>query len=356
MIAKVLSALMGVCVGDALGVPVEFTSRADRQKDPVTGMRGYGTHNQPPGTWSDDSSLTLCLAEAMCGGFDLGAIANRLFMRIAAAFIRWCDEGYWTPHGTVFDIGGTTDEAIYNLRQGVAPLKAGGAFDFQNGNGSLMRILPIAFYGETLEFSELIQRAHQVSCITHAHPRSQMACGIYISIALGLLRGLEPKSAYLQGLQKVRDIYESFPYASELSYFKRVFSGAIDTLPLDAIESGGYVIHTLEASLWCLLNTSSYAEAVLTAVNLGSDTDTTAAVTGGLAGIYYGFENIPPEWVEQIARKDDILDLAARLQKKLPLGHNVFGNPIEIGLRTGDYGYSNNFRHFITMEFSNLGF
>lgn len=304
--SKILSGLVGVCAGDALGVPVEFTSRARRTESPVTSMTGCGTHNQPPGTWSDDSSLTFCLAESMCGGFSLEAIAR--------SFCRWYRENYWTPHGSVFDIGGTTCAAILNLERGVPPLQAGGTSEGSNGNGSLMRILPIAYYYQTLDFPELIERTHQVSCLTHAHLRSQMACGIYISIAVSLLHGHSPKAAYLQGVKNILEIYSRPPYTSELPHFEAVLNGSIDTLPVEKIRSSGYVIHTLEASLWCFLNASSYAEAVLKAVNLGEDTDTTAAVTGGLAGIYWGFENIKSEWIELIARKDDIIDLAARLE------------------------------------------
>ncbi len=308
--AKTLSGLMGLCVGDALGVPVEFTSRAERVKSPVTSMQGYGTWNQPPGTWSDDSSLTFCLVECLCNGFSLEAIAN--------SFWRWYSEGYWTPHGEVFDIGNTTFLALMNWRQGTPPIQAGGTSEMSNGNGSLMRILPMAYCYKSLTFPELIERSHQVSCITHAHLRSQMACGIYISIAVSLLEGANPQTAYINGLENISKIYyASEEYALEIRHFNRVFSGKIANLPVEKISSNGYVIDTLEASLWCLLNSSSYAEAVLKAVNLGGDTDTTAAVTGGLAGIYYGVENIPQEWIEQIVRKQDIIDLATRFEREL---------------------------------------
>ncbi|MBW4610613.1 MAG: ADP-ribosylglycohydrolase family protein [Hassallia sp. WJT32-NPBG1] len=302
---KTLSGLMGLCVGDALGVPVEFTSRAERIASPVTSMLGYGTWDVPPGTWSDDSSLTFCLAECLCNGFSLDAIAN--------SFSRWYHEAYWTARGEVFDVGNTTFLAIANWKQGAPPLEAGGKTEKSNGNGSLMRILPMAYCHKSLTFAELISRVHQVSCITHAHMRSQIACGIYISIAVCLLEGLDPQAAYLQGLENIRQIYYTPEYALEMPHFSRVFSGEIDKLPLEEIRSSGYVIDTLEASLWCLLNSSDYREAVLKAVNLGGDTDTTAAVTGGLAGIYYGVENIPSEWISQIARKEDIINLAGRL-------------------------------------------
>ncbi len=310
--SKILSGLIGVCVGDALGVPVEFTSRAELVKSPVTSMLGYGTWDVPAGTWSDDSSLTLCLAECLCSGFNLDLIAN--------SFCRWYDEAYWTARNEVFDIGNTTFLAIVNLKQGTPPLEAGGKSEKSNGNGSLMRILPMAYCYKNLNFPDLIQRVHQVSCITHAHLRSQMACGIYVSIAISLLEGANPEAAYVQGLEKIQKIYSAPDWEKEIQHFARVLDGKIANLPVEEISSSGYVIDTLEASLWCLLNSTSYAEAVLKAVNLGQDTDTTAAVTGGLAGIYYGVDNIAQEWIEQIARKDDIFDLAARLESVLSLG------------------------------------
>ena len=307
--AKTLSGLMGLCVGDALGVPVEFTSRAERVKSPVTTMLGYGTWNQPPGTWSDDSSLSFCLAECLCRGYSLDAIAN--------SFWRWYKEAYWTPRGDVFDIGQTTHTAIMRLKQGVVPHQAGGKVENNNGNGSLMRILPMAYCHRNLTLGELLARVHDVSAITHAHARSQMACGIYISIAVALLEGADLQTAYLQGLQDIQTIYSVREFLLEKPHFGRVFSGEIAKVPVEEINSGGYVIDTLESSLWCLLNSSSYSEAVLKAVNLGGDTDTTAAVTGGLAGIYYGVENIPQKWINQIARRQDIIYLAERFAKAI---------------------------------------
>jgi len=308
--SQVLAGLLGVCVGDALGVPVEFTTREERMRSPVTSMQGYGTYNQPPGTWSDDSSLTFCLAESLCQGFSLDAIAQ--------SFCRWHDQAYWTPHGKVFDIGMTTATAIRRLRwDQVSPLESGSTDEMSNGNGSLMRILPMAFYYKSLKFPELIQKTHQVSSITHAHLRSQMACSIYISIAIRLLEGDDPATAYFKGIQQIQKLYNQPPYTSELDQFTRVFDGEIAQLPMEEIQSSGYVIHSLEAALWCLLTSTSYAQSVLKAVNLGGDTDTTAAITGGLAGLYYGVEQIPQEWCDQIARKDDIIDLANRLASAL---------------------------------------
>jgi ADP-ribosylglycohydrolase len=301
----VIGGLLGHLVGDALGVPVEFEPRSKRRADPVTGMRGYGTHNQPPGTWSDDGSLTLCTAEALLDGFDLA--------RAAESFVGWLDQGLWTPYGRVFDIGYTTRAAIKQLRRGVPPLEAGGAREQDNGNGSLMRILPLALRWPHLPAPELLQRAQALSCLTHAHPRSQLACGFYTVLATRLLAGEEPAAAYQQTIEIVEPLYRQPPFVAELPHFRRVLGGRIGDEPKEAILGDGYVVHTLEASLWCLLKADSYHDAALAAVNLGEDTDTTAAVAGGLAGILWGVDGIPADWMSALARSEDIRSLAGRL-------------------------------------------
>jgi ADP-ribosyl-[dinitrogen reductase] hydrolase len=311
---RILAGLMGVCIGDALGVPVEFTSRQDRILKPVTAMSGYGTYNQPPGTWSDDSSLTFCLAQAIV---EVGFASDKLLQETARNFCRWYDEDYWTARHELFDIGGTTADAIENLKAGVSPSEAGGKEDYCNGNGSLMRILPLAFGYQKVEFSQLIQLTHKISCLTHAHPRSQIACGIYVTMAINLLRGQQPLKAYHQAIALTEPLYQERPYVLELLYYQRLLAKETPQLSIDEIRSSGYVVDTLEASIWCLINSSSYAEAVLKAVNLGGDTDTTAAVTGGLAGIYYGFEAIPQKWLDAIARRDDVIDLAKRMGDRI---------------------------------------
>ena len=307
--SKLLGGLLGLCVGDALGLPVQFEPRDARKADPVSGMRGWGAFHQPPGTWSDDSSLTFCLAESLCQGFDLWDVASR--------FVRWLDEGYWTPFGTAFDIGGATFAALSRLKAGASPTEAGRNDEFSNGNGSLMRILPLVYALENKERAEQFEKAQQVSCLTHGHPRSQIACAIYVQFGVQLLKGLTPGQAYARTQESVLDYYTRPPYVQELSYFHRILEGDIARLPEDAIASSGYVVDTLEAALWCLLRQPSYADVVLTAVNLGEDTDTVAAVAGGLAGIYFGYEAIPREWLRTIARLDDILDLGNRLAAAL---------------------------------------
>ena len=174
-------ALLGLAIGDALGVPAEFSTRQTRIENPITTMTGYGAHNQPPGTWSDDSSLTFCLAEMLITGYDLTNLANR--------FINWLHYGYWTAHGVLFDIGRTTHDAISNLEAGVPPTLAGGEEETDNGNGSLMRIIPLLFYIKDLPIEERYRYTAEVSSLTHRHIRSIAACFIYLEIALNLLNG-----------------------------------------------------------------------------------------------------------------------------------------------------------------------
>ncbi len=304
------SLLLGVAVGDALGVPVEFQSRSEISEQPVTDMIGFGTHDQPAGTFSDDSSLTFCLAEAIAEGFTLE--------RAARHFINWRYDNYWTANGQVFDIGMTTQRAIARLLKGTRPDLAGDFEEESNGNGSLMRILPLLVYIKDKPISERYQLVKQVSAMTHGHVRSVMACFYYLEFALGLLNGLDKFTIYKNLQKTVADHFRSIPISQdERRLFDRLLIDHIDLIPEEKIWSSGYVIHTLEAGIWSLLTTDNYPTAVLKAVNLGQDTDTTGAVTGGLAALLYGHQNIPAHWLTQLARKNDIENLAVRLAKPL---------------------------------------
>ena len=309
-LAKIKSVLFGVAVGDALGVPVEFNDRQTISKNPVTDMIGYGTYNLPAGTWSDDSSLTFCLAEALTKDFDLNAIGQN--------FINWVHHQYWTPRGRVFDIGIGTRQAIDRIAKGEKPEFAGGSKDIDNGNGSLMRILPLLFYIKDKPINERYEITRQVSSITHGHIRSVIACFYYLEFAKQIWEGKDKFEIYRNLQTEVANHLTNLEVnPKEIDLFDRLLKREIHTISEDEIQSSGYVLHTLEASIWCLLTTDNYKEAVLKAVNLGEDTDTTSAVTGGLAGLLYGFDNIPEIWLQQIARYDDIENLAERLADKL---------------------------------------
>jgi ADP-ribosyl-[dinitrogen reductase] hydrolase len=301
--------LLGIAVGDALGVPLEFNTRSQLAVSPVTDMIGFGSHHVPAGTWSDDSSLTFCLADALTGDFNLQQIADN--------FILWLYKNLWTATGVVFDVGIGTQRAIDRLVKGCRPDLAGGFDSSSNGNGSLMRILPLVFYIKDKPVNERYEITKQVSSITHGHIRAAIACFYYLEFARLLISG-ENKFAGYQNLKiTVNDFLQLTSInPQEVELFNRLLQADIYSLDEAEIQSTGYVLHALEASIWCLLKTNNYKEAVLKAVNLGDDTDTTAAITGGLAGILYGYQSIPEQWINQLSRLDDITSLSERLGQR----------------------------------------
>ncbi len=308
---QVYGSILGFIVGDALGVPVEFKEREWLMKNPVTDMIGFGTYNLPPGSWSDDSSLTFCLIDSLIHNYSNTDLSQRM--------IRWLKKGEWTPYGEAFDIGRTTEFAIRQLEQGVSPFKSGGKGEHDNGNGALMRILPLIFYLKGVPMEKRMEVANEVSQITHAHPRSLIANNIYIELAILLLENKDKYDAYEEMKQIILHLYTNTSFEVELKHFERILKQDIHTFKLNDIRSTGYVVDTLEAVIWLFLNENSYNSTVLRAVNLGDDTDTIAAITGGLAGLYYGHESINKNWINQLARKEDIFDLIERFFLKLEI-------------------------------------
>lgn len=306
----VASGILGLAVADAVGVPAEFMRREALRQNPITDMIGGGAHNQKPGTWSDDTSMALCLAfsAAEKRGIDADDIMKR--------FCDWCETGAYSAHGECFDIGMTVARALRRYAAHVPAQECGGAAITDNGNGSLMRILPLAYilmaqYGSNLTtHDEAMRCIDLVSSLTHRHPISLVACGIYIHIAVRLLLGDAILDAVQSGVDTALGWYSTHAgYEGGLDCWERVCDAtAFKALPEDEIKSGGYVVDTLEAALWCLLNTDNYRGCVLKAVNLGEDTDTVAAVVGGLAGIHYGLSGIPDAWLDGLQNKKMLLD------------------------------------------------
>ncbi len=295
--------LYGLAVGDALGVPVEFCDRETLAGKPVTGMQSGGAHRQPAGTFSDDTSLALATADSLAGGLD--------YDDLMARFYSWYSKGCYAAGGIVFDIGNNTERALKRYAGGTAPLKCGGCSPDNNGNGSLMRILPAAYQIERtgLKDRAMFDFIHRLSALTHGHPLSLTACDLYIAVALRLLEDEQPAAAITQGFQQVSRYYEKEQreFTEWLKLFKTVKEPGFAGIPSSRIKSSGYVADTLVAALWCFMGTATYSECVLKAVNLGDDTDTVAAVAGGLAGIRYGLAGIPQVWVEKL-RGQDIID------------------------------------------------
>jgi len=313
----VKDALFGIAVADALGVPVEFESREKLGANPVFNMRGYGTYNQPPGTWSDDSSLTFCLADSLLGGYSLPDMAKK--------FVGWRDNAEWTAHNEVFDIGNTTHQAISLLRDILNEPLAQELLESlittgnvrSNGNGSLMRIMPLLFFIKTKPPKERFRITKEAVALTHPHERGAMACHIYLTFAAYLLENPDKDLAYERTQDEIKELFKTdIIDKTEHIHFDKVINNNIAYYDEMKIVSDGYVINSLNAALWCVMRERDYQSTVLQAVNLGFDTDTTAAIAGGLAGLIYGFEKIPQSWVSQLAKKDEIEALCEKLNKK----------------------------------------
>jgi len=300
---KIRSVVLGHAVGDALGVPVEFCSREELDREPIDGMRGFGSYPYAAGAWSDDTSMSLCALDSLAKGkIDWDEIMQN--------FRLWIDNGEYTSVGECFDAGRTCIKAILNYLAFHTPAtESGGMDENSNGNGSLMRILPFVLFAEYGECHEnWLDMIHRASAMTHAHERSKIACGIYSIIIRQLLFKPDMESVEL-ALNKAEREYGEY---GEFHHYKRIFASDLKYLKREEIKSSGYVVDTLEAALWCLMTTDNYKDCVLKAVNLGEDTDTVAAVAGGMAGALYGCDAIPEEWLDTLMKRGYIEDMCLR--------------------------------------------
>ncbi len=310
---KIKEAFFGQAIGDALGVPVEFKSRDYLTTNPVKDYLEYLCWNQPAGTFSDDSSMMFCTAESLTRKYDIEDIGQ--------TFVKWYQNGYWGAHDKVFDIGGTTRRSLHRIIKGEKAKFSGEFFPENNGNGSLMRILPLVFFLYKEEDINIrFNVIKEVSSITHAHFRSIISCFIFVEFGILLLSGENKVSAYSNMQKKVNDFIALNGFnKEEVKLFERILNNKLYKYPIEEINSKGYVLDSIESSIWCFMNSNSYSESVLSSVNLGGDTDTTAAINGGLAGMYYGWNNIPEKWINGIAKKEEITDLVSRFYLSLKM-------------------------------------
>lgn len=298
IIIKLKNSIYGLAIGDALGVPVEFKLRNTMDKKPVNEMRGFGTYLQPRGTWSDDTSMTLATLDALSQSkYDI--------RKVSANYLKWMLTGKFTINRFVFDIGNTTRKSLLKciVTFNRKPASCGSTAENSLGNGSLMRMIPVAFYLLDEEyFEKRKQIIYDISGITHGHIVCKVTCHFYVEFAIKLIKDMPLDIAYEKTRIELKRYYKYTLPEQYYHLFRRIFNGSIIHVSRDEIESNGYVVHTLEASLWCLLNSENYVSSVLTAVNLGRDTDTTACVTGGIAGIIYP-DDIPAIWLDQLRGK-----------------------------------------------------
>ncbi len=321
---KIVNGILGFAIGDAMGVSVEFKNRKELLEKPVVKMEGYGTYDVPAGSWSDDTSMVLATIDSIISMHKIDY--NDMMKR----FCEWINNAKYTATDKVFDIGITTKESIlkYYMNR-IDPSLCGSA---STDNGSLMRILPIALYTyfEDTNDDELLEIVKESSMITHAHEYSIMGCYIFVKYVHFLLSGYNKFKAY----EKVKNLnFYKFSENARRAY-KRFLTTDFEKLDLDYIKSSSYVVDTLEAVIWTFLNTNSFMESIIGAINLGDDTDTIGALTGALAGIYYGVnENL----LNEVQNKDYLIELAYKFDEELRLNILKFDDVIDdkYGIVTG---------------------
>lgn len=294
--------IYGVAVGDAFGVPFEFSEAENVQVRITDSMIGNGTHNQEKGTWSDDTSMTLCLLDSITEEID--------YKIIMESFLQWYKFGKYTANGECFDIGIGTRRALQRYMQGISPIKCGSTNIRNNGNGSLMRCIPIIYYCRNGIRREI---THNLSSLTHGNEISLIACDMYVSFGYRLLNGMKMDMAYNEAIDETTKYWGK----NEVQGIRELVN--IFDIEYKDLSGSGYVITTLQAAIWCLLNTSCYKECICKCVKIGGDTDTVAAVAGGLAGIVYGKENIPKDWMRDLRNKELIENICDKWEKKFSI-------------------------------------
>lgn len=295
---RLVGGVWGHLVGDAMGVPYEFWSA-----DQIGQIRWgeTGSHRQRPGTWSDDGALMLALLDSLTAdgvGFDVEDQGRRA--------LDWRRNGAYTPdHDGAFDIGNTTRAALRAIESGTPATNAGPSSIDTNGNGSLMRILPVALVGRDLEDKDLIGRARRASRVTHGHPRAQAACALYTVTAARLLNGQRDRGAALDDANAA--LRGAIPEEPDMV-------DALDHLMGWQERNGRGVVWDSFWSAWdAFAGASTYQETIERAIAYGNDTDTTAAIAGGLAGMYWGVDGIPAEWLAGMRGRDMAVPLIDRL-------------------------------------------
>lgn len=303
---RIRGSLIGLAVGDALGVPLEFLSPGTFK--PVEDMVGGGIFDLKPGEWTDDTSTALCLAESLIerGGFDPLDQLKR--------YCRWYDEGYLSVNEICFDVGNTTREALHRFKETGDPYP-GPDHERSAGNGSIMRLAPIPlFYYRNIE--QAIEYAGLSSRTTHQHPLAIDACRYMAAIIIGALTGDSKEKILSSRYCPLPGYWSENPLEERIEEIAR---GSFKEKEPPEIRGSGFVVKSLEAALWAFHNSDNFKDGCLLAVNLGDDADTTGAVYGQIAGAYYGETGIPDKWINKLAKFDLISSMANKLWESSPL-------------------------------------
>lgn len=302
--SKIVDSIIGHAIGDAMGMPTEFYQRKNLLKNPITEMIGSEKTQQQAGSWTDDTSMEIATIDSF--------IQNNEF-DYSDIMTKWCDwlnKGEYTPNGDCFDVGRTCLRACRNFTTGIEPVKCGLDSINSNGNGSMMRILPVALYSyyKKLSDEEMRKLSDDISSLTHRHDVSKLGCYMYNKFIMNLLSGMTKEEAY-KYMQK--DDYSMYSKESILTY-NRLLNSDISKCNINDISSSGYIVDTWECVLWIILNAKSYKDVIIASTNIGNDTDTIGAIAGSMAGIIYGYESIPKLWLNKLVKKDYLMDLALK--------------------------------------------
>lgn len=300
---KIKDIFLAQAIADAAGVPYEFKSRTDLKKNPATAMIGFGSHMVEAGTWSDDTSMTLATMDAYVA--QKGIIDLKYYETIMDNFLCWHSKAIY---GKCFDIGNTCLAALTNYTKNKDPLKCGEISEDSCGNGSLMRIMPVAIYMYQSDYiwkqDEIIKEVNNISGLTHNHEVCKIGCVLYVFIVMGLLEGKSLKDALSQLSLLKLDKYFS---KKNIKKYKRILSLKILKTKEKDISSNGYIISSLEASIWVVHQSTDLKDTILNAINLGNDTDTIASLSAGLGAIIHSISSIPINWISLIKNRE-ILD------------------------------------------------
>jgi len=315
---QILATIIGHCCGDVIGLPVQFTKPDKQRRNPLSEK---DIDNIGKGLWSDDTSLSIAFISSFISK------KNVDYDDIMCNFQDWLYHGKYTQNGQAFDIGRSTAASITRYTYATPATLSGGNKEKDNGNGGIMRLAPASFiiyqeYGLNFFANEnAVEMVHNLSSLTHAHPRSLIGAGIYIAIMVSLLDGMELEEALLKGIRRAMEYYRSkLEFIEEAEHYSRLENPDFKKTPMKEIKSSGYIVDTLEAVVWTVLNTTNYKESILQGINLGGDSDSIAAITGSITGLYYGYDSVPKKWISSIPQISYIEDLCEKFYQSLMKG------------------------------------
>jgi ADP-ribosyl-[dinitrogen reductase] hydrolase len=299
--------LIGGAVGDVLGLPVWNQTRISLESNPVREIFGDDEEGIPLGMFSDDTTSTWILADTIAEGYSIESFAKKM--------MTWYKDGRYTATGVRIDIKEAVVKALDRYAK-TGRTNIGGKTEAECGNGSIMRIAPMVLVTRGKKIDERIELIREHSSFTHAHATPILSCFFLTEFLLELDKSKDKDKAYAMAQNKLKYVFNKGISKAVQTKFERLYPSRIWQYAEAEIETPNYSLNALEAALWCFFNTKNYKDAVLTAVNLGGETDTVAAITGTIAGLHYGYDSIPNEWKESLLRRCDLEALAERLQDK----------------------------------------